>query len=178
MIDTEYKSWQRNARLIYNAVPQQRIGNFEVIKTDTEVFLIEHCGYTRIWMATCFDDEWRLYLPLYQLVYGKVLIAGLGLGCDLLNVASRQNVDEITLVEKQQEIIDLVWPHIPHDKTTLVCQDIAEFLRTTDDQFDLIYFDIFPGGRASFPIEAEQLLELAQSHLVGPYGQVVFWEEE
>ena len=171
--------WQQNLRTINN-IPEQRIGDFEIIKVNNETFLIEHYDYIKVWMAGS-NEERQLYLPLYskcdKLINGKVLIAGLGLGLDLLNVISNPNVKEIVLIEKQKEIIDLVWPYVLHDKTKLIHKDIFEFLRTTDEQFDLIYFDIFPGGRMSFPEEADKLEKLARQRL-RLCGEIVFWEEE
>lgn len=41
---------------------------------------------------------------------GRVVIAGLGLGYQLLDVAARKQVEEIILVEKSQELVDWILP--------------------------------------------------------------------
>lgn len=168
--------WQKQWKVIHDSVPAQRIGNFEIEKDPKNISLIEHSSYQIIWMSVD-GNEWCLYSSLPELVYGKVLIAGLGLGFDLLNVVDRDCVDEVVLVEKQQVIIDLVWPYIPHSKTTLVHQDVFEYLRDTKEKFDVIYFDIFPGGYESQPDLAKQLVAVAGLRL-NPGGQVILWSEE
>jgi len=168
--------WEKQWKVIHDSVPAQRIGDFEIEKNLKNISLIEHSGYKIIWMSVD-GNEWCLYRSLPELVCGKVLIAGLGLGFDLLNVVDRDCVDEVVLVEKRQVIIDLVWPYIPHSKTTLVHQDVSEYLRDTKERFDVIYFDIFPGGHESQPDLAKQLVEVADSKL-NPNGQVILWSEE
>lgn len=168
--------WYKHWKMIYDNVPTQRIGRFEIIKDSGEnTSLIEHSDPFVVW-TSMDENEWHLYQELRELAYGKILIAGLGLGFDLLNVGDKDGVDEIIVVEKQQAVIDLVWPYIPHKKATLVHKDILEYLWHTDERFNIIYFDIFPGGCESFPEQADQLYEVAQSKLE-PNGQIIFWRE-
>lgn len=168
--------WQKQWKVIHDSVPVQRIDNFEIEKDPKNISLIEHSDYKIIWMSVD-ETEWYLYSRLPELVCGKVLIAGLGLGFDLLNVVDRDCVDEVVLVEKRQVVIDLVWPYIPHIKTILVYQDVSEYLRDTKERFDIIYFDIFPGGHESQPDLAKQLIAVADPRL-NPGGQVILWSEE
>lgn len=172
MISELCKHW----KIIYDNIPAQRIGRFEIIKdSGKNTSLVEHSDPFVVW--TSMDkNEWHLYQELRELAYGKVLIAGLGLGFDLLNIIGKDSVDEVMVVEKQQAVIDLVWPYIPHKKATLVHQNILEYLRNTDERFNIIYFDIFPGGCESFPEQANQLYEAAQSRLESN-GQTIFWRE-
>jgi len=73
---------------------------------------------------------------------GDVLIAGLGLGLVLLAIQDKQNIKTITVIEKEQEIIDLVKPQLPlNDKVMIIKADIFNW--TTDKKFDTIYFDIW-----------------------------------
>lgn len=172
MIPEWYKHW----KVIYDSVPEQRIEKFEIIKDDHgNTSLVEHSDSIIIWMSMD-ENEWYLYRKLREFAYGRVLIAGLGLGFDLLNVADKNSVDEITVVEKQQAVIDLVWPYIPHDKTTLIHQDVLEYLRDVDEKFNIIYFDIFPGGSDSFPEQVGQLCEVAKTRLELK-GQIILWQE-
>ena len=173
-------AWKRNFRKLYDAIPSQRIGRFEIIKVNSELFLIEHSDDLVVWMAICPEDESKLYLPFYQscslLSEGNVLIGGLGLGCDLLNIASINAVLDIVVIEKNQEVIDLVWPYIPHNKTKLVQGDINDFLSVTDNLFDIVYFDINPGGMGAFPETSNRLSNLSKRCLKSG-GKVMFWEE-
>lgn len=172
MISELCKHW----KIIYDNIPTQRIGRFEIIKdSGKNTSLVEHSDPLVVW-TSMDENEWHLYQELRELAYGKILIAGLGLGFDLLNVINKDNVHEVVVVEKQQAVIDLVWPYITHKKATLVHQDILEYLQNTDERFNIIYFDIFPGGCESFPEQVNQLYEAAQFKLE-LNGQIVFWRE-
>lgn len=73
---------------------------------------------------------------------GNVLIAGLGIGMILLPIQLKQEVTQITVVEKHQELIDLIAPQLPlNKKVNIVSADIHEF--KTDQKYDTIYFDIW-----------------------------------
>jgi len=82
---------------------------------------------------------------------GDVLIAGLGLGMVLMVLAKRKAVTSITVVEKSQDVIDLVEPHLREEMTkresarlTILQGDIFEWRPPKDARYDYIYFDIWP----------------------------------
>jgi hypothetical protein len=47
-----------------------------------------------------------------RLAKGHTVVAGLGLGYQLIEVSKRKKVERITLVEKSQELVDWLWPQI------------------------------------------------------------------
>lgn len=167
--------WFKHWKIIYDSIPEQKIGRFEIVKDGGNTSLVEHSDSLIVWMSMD-ENEWHLYNKLRGLAYGKVLIAGLGLGFDLLNVADKSSVNEIVVVEKRREVIDFVWPYISHDKTTLIHKDILEYLHDTGEKFNIIYFDIFPGGSDSFPEQMDELCEIAKIRLKFG-GQIIFWQE-
>lgn len=73
---------------------------------------------------------------------GNVLIAGLGLGLIIHNIINKPEVTKILVVEKYQDVVDLVKPKFENEKLTVVCEDIFNF--NTSEKFDTIYFDIWP----------------------------------
>lgn len=73
---------------------------------------------------------------------GKVLVAGLGIGMIILNILDKKDVSEVIVIEKYQDVIDLVEPKISHPKLKIICADIFEY--KTNEKFDTIYFDIWP----------------------------------
>ncbi len=75
---------------------------------------------------------------------GDVLVAGLGIGLILVPILAKLEVDTVTVVEKYQDVIDLVAPRIQHPKLTVVCADIMAWNPPPDQKFDTIYFDIWP----------------------------------
>lgn len=75
---------------------------------------------------------------------GDVLIAGLGLGMILHPLLAKPEVRSVTVVEKYQEVIDLVGPTLPKEKLSLVHGDIFTWQPEKGRQWDTIYFDIWP----------------------------------
>lgn len=75
---------------------------------------------------------------------GDVLIAGLGLGMILHPILARAKVQSVTVVEKYQDVIDLVLPTLPAEKLTIICADIHHWTPEKAARFSTIYFDIWP----------------------------------
>ena len=75
---------------------------------------------------------------------GDVLIGGLGLGMILLAIQDKPEIRSITVVELEQEIIDLVSPQLPlNDKVMIICGDILTWKPPKGIKYDTIYFDIW-----------------------------------
>jgi hypothetical protein len=74
---------------------------------------------------------------------GDVLIAGLGIGLIIAPLLKRENVSRITVIEKYQDVIDLVAPNFDSEKLETVCADILEWKPAKGQKFDSIYFDIW-----------------------------------
>jgi hypothetical protein len=72
---------------------------------------------------------------------GNVLIAGLGIGMVFSALTKKPEVTHITVVEKEQEVIDLVGSQFHYDNVTIVHSDIHNY--ETTEKFDTIYFDIW-----------------------------------
>lgn len=76
--------------------------------------------------------------------YGDVLIGGLGIGMILLAIQDKEQVRSITVLEKYQEVIDLVAPQLPiNSKVHIICADVFEWKPEKGQKFDCIYMDIW-----------------------------------
>ena len=76
--------------------------------------------------------------------HGDVLIGGLGIGLILLAVQDKEDIRSITVVEKEQDVIDLVAPQLPlNEKVKIVCDDIFTFKPGKGVRYDTIYMDIW-----------------------------------
>lgn len=81
---------------------------------------------------------------------GRVLIAGLGIGMVPAAIAEKDDVESITILEIDQEIIDLVEPlirkYIPNqDKITIVQADALTYPDTYNgEKYDWAWLDIWP----------------------------------
>lgn len=92
------------------------------------------------------DMEWRTNLPFLHAARGRVLIGGLGIGFILVPLLRKPEVESVTVVEKHQDVIDLVLPYVAQPTLTVKCGDIHVYRKQLNgDKFDSIYFDIWPG---------------------------------
>lgn len=77
---------------------------------------------------------------------GRVFIAGLGVGLILHNLKPKIEsgvVKEIVVMEKYQDVIDLISPYYKDLPIKYVVADVLEYKPTKEDVFDTIYFDIW-----------------------------------
>lgn len=90
---------------------------------------------------------------------GDVLIAGLGLGMILHPILADSNVATVTIVEKHQDVIDLVRPTLPAtSKLDLIAADIFEWKPPRGRSWDVIYFDIWAD------LSTDELDEMGRLH--------------
>jgi len=80
---------------------------------------------------------------------GNVLIAGLGIGMILIPLLKDKEVKKITVIEMEQELINLIFPKIKkYDKSNkleVIQGDITKIDLPKEQKFDVIYFDIWDG---------------------------------
>lgn len=89
---------------------------------------------------------------------GRVLIAGLGVGLIIANIIDNPEVTEIVVVEKYQDVIDLVLPKFKNKKLKVICADIDEWKPEKGEKFDTLYFDIWA------TISTDNLEHIAKLH--------------
>lgn len=96
------------------------------------------------WMTDHPQELWQMREPIYT-CHGSVLVGGLGLGV-LSHLLSRicEDVDSVTTVEKDPDIIRLVQYHIDADR--VVQTDLFNYLKGLECSFyDSAVFDIWQG---------------------------------
>lgn len=154
-------------------IPEGRIGvaqvvHYEVSRDDERMALLRFeripvGSYTklRVHGELVMSDtpmELRTNQPFLSRANGRVLIAGLGLGMIVTEVIERPCVESILVVEKHQDVVDLVLPSIAHPKLSVVVADILEWRPSRGELYDTIYFDIWPG------ICSENLSDIRKLH--------------
>ncbi len=83
---------------------------------------------------------------------GKVLTFGLGLGYYAYMVSEKDDVESVTVIEKEQSVIDLfnevILPGLPHgDKITIIHADAVDYLNELEDgAFDYCFADTWTGA--------------------------------
>lgn len=95
-------------------------------------------------MMTDTDMEKNSNMGFVNAANGEVLVAGLGIGLIIYNALNNPCVKHITIIEKYQDVIDLVSPYFKNTRVTFICADIMEWRPEKGKKFDTIYFDIWP----------------------------------
>lgn len=92
-------------------------------------------------------------LEAYCHAHGRVLINGLGLGMVLEGVLSKPEVTYVRVIEKEQDVIDLVGPHFANDpRVEIICADAYEYKPAKGEKFDYVWHDIWDDlSSANFP---------------------------
>lgn len=118
-------------RCLINNRPEQMVeaGQFKVLKENDY-----------IWMSNTLMEVVTHKEAINQ-AKGNILVAGLGLGMFLTAIKDKKEVTKITVVEKSSDIIKLIGKYYQDEKIEIINEDIFNF--KTDDEFDLIWIDIW-----------------------------------
>lgn len=119
----------------------------------------------KVWMV---DDpiHWWAIQNYAQTYHGKVLVAGLGLGLIVHALANNSNVKSITVVEKNQDVIDTIRSLIPDCE--IINSDWYEYQIEPD--VDGVFFDLFVGNAKK--LEAHALREMLQLKKILPNANI------
>ena len=121
-------------------IPENKVGDYDVAH-DGDITVLRLNG--NVIMA---DNELEYHTHQHFLpnAHGHILSAGLGLGMIHAPLMQNENFKSITIIEKSQEVIDLVWDHSPKDERfTIVHSDIYDYEPT--QKFDIGWFDSWIG---------------------------------
>ena len=113
-----------------------------------------------------------------QVVYkarGRVLIGGLGLGMILKPILDKELVESVTVIEISREVIELVHPHLEHEKLKVVQGNV--FDPPVNGKFDVIWMDIYPVISGSLVPYAEELEEIYRP-MLSRWGWYGLWMED
>ena len=120
------------------------------------------------------SNEHRTNYEVVRASRGRVLIAGLGLGMILTRILSKPEVDSVIVVEKYQDVIDLVGRHFQSPKLSIVCADIHEWNPPRGERFDTIYFDIW-ADQSTDDLEEMHTLHRRFRKFKSPGGWMESW---
>lgn len=97
------------------------------------------------WMSLT-PNELMTLRPGTKLATGSVVVAGLGLGHQLIEVSKRKQVTHLTLIERNQQLVDwllpAVLPHLGRPLDEVIVGDVYEELPKLERDVALI--DVFP----------------------------------
>lgn len=102
-----------------------------------------------LWMSVTPNEINTMKEPIDK-AFGKVLTFGLGLGYYSYMVSLKNNVESVTIVEKDQNVINLFNKHIlplfkTKTKINIINMDAYDFLEKVmlDDDYDFVFVDIY-----------------------------------
>lgn len=123
-------------------------------------------------VMTDSPEELRTHLNFMLRAHGRVLICGLGLGCVIRGCLANPRVQHIVCIERDPEVLQLVKPHMPAERLTILQADALSWVRNNIERqrFDCAWHDLW-----SDPDKQEPALELNHSELfVRCHGYVGF----
>ena len=103
------------------------------------------------WMSVCPSEISSMRAPVAE-ARGRVLTLGLGLGYYPFMVSAKEEVERVTVVERQSEVIDLfceqLLPHFPNaDKIEIVQADAYDYVeKLHSGEYDMCFADIYEGA--------------------------------
>lgn len=139
---TKEQARQRELNAIFNFDPfnrRQHEGTYCVLMDGTN-------GDESVWMSDTYMER-SSNLDIKQCANGDVLIAGLGIGLILTVIAKESNVKSITVIELEQDVINLVEQPLrdylgdDSNKLNIIKANINDWKPTK--KYDTIYFDIW-----------------------------------
>lgn len=119
-----------------------KIGNFELIVNDDFIRLMDikknFCIMSNSEFEQLTNDK------IIKNARGDVLIIGLGIGFILLPIQEKQEVTSITVIEKYQDVIQLVAPQLSiNNKIKIIQGDVFDYKFDDNVKFDTLFCDIY-----------------------------------
>lgn len=102
------------------------------------------------WMSITPNEILTMKEPIGK-ARGKVLTLGLGMGYFAFMASEKENVETVTIVEREKDVIDLfetcILPQFPHgEKIRIVQADAFDFANTlADGEYDYCFADLWKG---------------------------------
>ncbi len=101
------------------------------------------------WMTVTPNEIETMRAPI-QAAHGRVLTLGLGLGYFAFCTSQKEDVESVTVIERDREVIELfehnLLPQFPHrKKIKILCTDAFDFLekKLLDTDFDYLFADLW-----------------------------------
>lgn len=141
------------------------VGRYTALTCDTASTLHHPHGET---VMADNPVELRKHLAFALAARGSVLVTGLGLGCVVRMLQKNPAVTEITVVERDRNVLDLVWPHMSHDRLELIHADALGFVSFTDRRWNCAWHDVWTdedAGECSLALQHAKLMINLEAHV-------------
>lgn len=141
---------EKYSRAYYHNYGLRGYEYFEVTKPIpvTNLEIKDDKGNWKIWMVDDPPHWWSMQNYAANSA-GKVLVAGLGLGLVTGELLNNIDVDSITIIECNKDVIGLISPLLPKAedvKFDIINGDFYDFIIETNEKFDRIIIDLWVTG--------------------------------
>ena len=121
--------------------------------TDESYLALSYKG--EVWMSIT-PNEINTMAPYINQANGEILVLGLGLGYYPFMVSQKDNVKKITIIEFDQNIIDIfnkyLLPLFPHkEKIHIIKGEALSYLRNNKHHFDYVFADLWHNPEDGLP---------------------------
>ena len=116
----------------------------------TSMDIKDESGLWKTWMVDNPPHWWSMQ-DYSANSLGRVLVAGLGLGLVTGELLNNVDVDSITVIERNEDVIGLIAPFLPEAidvEFEILEKDFYGFINETDKIFDRIIIDLWVTGSA------------------------------
>lgn len=100
---------------------------------------------------------------------GSVLINGLGLGVCLTAIMNKPEITDITVIESNKNVIDLVAPYFTNPKIQIIHADAFEYKPPKGKRYNYVWHDIW------LDICGDNYEEMKKLHR--KYGKICDWQD-
>lgn len=154
-------------------IPEGKSGDWSVENQYGYLALV----HKRVAIMTMEPDALLSLAPAIKKAHGHVVSFGLGLGYVAMEMAKKENVKSVTVVDNSPDVKKLVWEHLDlQGKGSFVLDDAHHFLSTTNRKFDFVEIDCF--GLASQRVYQEIALPLRRlAEKLVDRENIVIWQE-
>lgn len=119
------------------------------------------------------EAEYNEHQWLWDNATGDVLVGGLGLGMIHQLLIDNPNVSSVTIVELEQDVVDLVWDDCAKDDTfTLIVADFETWTPPAGTIYDIVWADSWLTDNALSMSDYKQLIITRYSQYSDTIG---FW---
>jgi hypothetical protein len=116
-------------------------GRIEITHSiEKDCYFLHHDGIRWMCATTDLRDVLHNMHSQYDIAYGKVLVTGLGFGILLKALEEKDTVTSITVIEKEQDVVDAFLSHNRiGDKVKIVVADAITY--STEEEYDCLIPD-------------------------------------
>ena len=112
-----------------------------------------------------YDAELFTHMNFIQKARGRVFVSGLGLGCVLRGLLLKDDVTRIDVVEKNQEVIDLVCPFVSkYERLNLRKMDVLK-IKLNGESWDYGWHDISTDGNKGLAKKHAAIIAMLHSRI-------------